>query len=832
MRLVRAFVANRSEAAFSQIVRQHVNMVYSVGLRLTGNAHQAEEIAQAVFIILARKASSLSRKTVLSGWLYQTARLTAANYLRAERRRSAREQEAFMQSLTNEPGPDVWPQIAPLLDEAMAKLGEKDRNAIVLRFFEGKSLHDVGAALGAKEGAAKMRVNRALEKLRKSFSKRGVVLSVAALGAALAANSAAAVPAELAITLSASAAKGATLGASILALVNETLRFMAWAKYKWAIGVGTVAVVVGGTATTKLLLNHQALPPKPIAAILQNDPAAETRVRQPLPPRDPFTPTVHMTLGVPPGAVALQPDGKTVIGSTLSGFFIDEQTGVIGPYRRAAMRFDTNGVLDRTFYCEVNDTGATDPSRAHLEVLADGRTLMSGLLRSVNGVARPGYALLLADGRLDENFQPFRGLTNGWQGYYRTTAMRVATVLGDGSVAVINAIIQGTNTSTTLIAYHLDASGAAIAKPEASLTVPEFGRPSGLLSSLGELGFWARRPVDWTRNERAGRRPGSLYGWPAHDFPFERWTNTPTAGDVAAVLRTLFAETPMELCRYAVRLPHRGFLLAVRTEFTDGSRIGRGRLMRFDENWQPDLAFTNHYEADAGSCITLKLQPDGKFLVAGLVGKFNGQTFPGLLRLEKNGSVDSGFHCEIEGPRFGESWLTDLQQRVMDFALQEDGKIVITGCFTKVNGVERQYLARLNPDGSLDESFRTPFTTWEGLRQYRRVRVQSLAQAKAAPHPGSNRPPDGSSNAPSAAAPASEPPRTVLITSLRMDGGVAVIQFTGDPRQEYILQAGKALDSTNWINLRTNRASANGTGLFRDEYARDHPQRFYRIAVP
>ena len=171
------YARDNSEAAFATLVTRHVNLVYSTALRNAGNPHAAEEITQAVFIILAGKARSLSPRTVLSGWLYQTARLTAANFLRAEIRRQHREQEAYMQSLLNEPEPNVWPQIAPLLDAAMAGLGEKDRNAVVLRFFENKSLGEVGRALGASEDAAKMRVNRALEKLRKFFSKRGVTLS-------------------------------------------------------------------------------------------------------------------------------------------------------------------------------------------------------------------------------------------------------------------------------------------------------------------------------------------------------------------------------------------------------------------------------------------------------------------------------------------------------------------------------------------------------------------------------------------------------------------------------------------------------------------------------
>ena len=141
--LLRQYVHRDSDEAFAALLARHVNMVYSVALRKTGNPQAAEEITQVVFIILARKARALSKKIVLSGWLYHTARLTAVNFLRTEMRRVRREQEAYMQSLANETEPEVWPQIAPLLEDAMAGLGAKDRDAIVLRFFEGKSFQEI-----------------------------------------------------------------------------------------------------------------------------------------------------------------------------------------------------------------------------------------------------------------------------------------------------------------------------------------------------------------------------------------------------------------------------------------------------------------------------------------------------------------------------------------------------------------------------------------------------------------------------------------------------------------------------------------------------------------
>src|SRR6185369_9929353 len=117
--LLRQYTEQNSEEAFAALVSRHVNKVYSVALRHTRNPHQAEEITQAVFVILARKANKLTQHIVLSGWLYETSRLTAVTFIRSEIRRARREQEAHMQNLLNETDSDVWPQIAPLLDEAM-----------------------------------------------------------------------------------------------------------------------------------------------------------------------------------------------------------------------------------------------------------------------------------------------------------------------------------------------------------------------------------------------------------------------------------------------------------------------------------------------------------------------------------------------------------------------------------------------------------------------------------------------------------------------------------------------------------------------------------------
>src|SRR5258708_5312333 len=223
--LLREYVERDSEEAFATLVARHVNKVYSVALRHARNPHHAEEITQAVLVILARKSRQLGKRVILSGWLCRTARLAAVTFVRSEIRRARREQEALTQNLLKETESDVWPLIAPLLDAAMAALSEADHDAVVLRFFDGKSMKEIGAVLGTSEDATKMRVSRAGGKLRLFFTRRDIVCAATALTAVISENSVQAAPAALAKTATAVAiANGTTASISTLTLIKGALK--------------------------------------------------------------------------------------------------------------------------------------------------------------------------------------------------------------------------------------------------------------------------------------------------------------------------------------------------------------------------------------------------------------------------------------------------------------------------------------------------------------------------------------------------------------------------------------------------------------------------------
>jgi RNA polymerase sigma factor (sigma-70 family) len=200
--LLRQFADHGNEAAFAELVRRHAYFVYSVAVRVTCSGALAQDVTQAVFTAMARLAGKLRHYETLLGWLHTTTRHLAINTVRGEVRRRAREQEATAMQQNSTTPETNWAEIGPLLDEAVGQLKETDRDAVLLRFFKHFSHQEVGAALGLGEDAARKRVDRALEKLREHFARRGVTASSALLATAIAENSVQAAPVGLAQNVS------------------------------------------------------------------------------------------------------------------------------------------------------------------------------------------------------------------------------------------------------------------------------------------------------------------------------------------------------------------------------------------------------------------------------------------------------------------------------------------------------------------------------------------------------------------------------------------------------------------------------------------------------
>jgi RNA polymerase sigma factor (sigma-70 family) len=245
--LLAAFARTNSEDAFAELVKRHVNLVYSAALRqLNGDEHLAKDVAQSVFTDLARKADTLKRRESLTGWLYTSAHFAAAKTIRTETRRRDRE-EIFMRDPNPEAAPELdWEKLRPVLDDAMHELTESDQDAILLRYFENRPFAELGAQLGLSENAARMRVERALEKLRAILAQRGLTAG-ATLATVISGNAVQIAPASLVVTLTA---------ASLLTAGTGTVTFlkiMTLTKLKLAAS----ALVVAGTATA-FVLQHQA----------------------------------------------------------------------------------------------------------------------------------------------------------------------------------------------------------------------------------------------------------------------------------------------------------------------------------------------------------------------------------------------------------------------------------------------------------------------------------------------------------------------------------------------------------------------------------------------
>lgn len=209
--LLRQYLDGHLDDALAELVRRHVDLVYSTALRrVGGDDHFAEDVVQQVFADFVRKAATLRGRAGLSGWFYTSAHYAAAKLVRGERRRKSREAEtSLMNEIDSGPAPEVvWSELRPVLDDAMHDLGERDRETVLLRYFEQRPLAEVGNRLGISENAASKAVERALDRLRERFAQRGITSTSSALALAFANRAIATAPAGLAPTVTASLLAG------------------------------------------------------------------------------------------------------------------------------------------------------------------------------------------------------------------------------------------------------------------------------------------------------------------------------------------------------------------------------------------------------------------------------------------------------------------------------------------------------------------------------------------------------------------------------------------------------------------------------------------------
>lgn len=255
--LLRRYAEEKSEGAFAELVQRHLGLVYACALRrVAGDAQMAEDVTQLVFTDVARHAAALRRQPVLAGWLFTSTRFAAAKAMRTARRRLEREQKAYiMQQLSQDVTARIdWEKARPVLDDAIGELSDVDREAVLLRYFEGRDFSSVGAKLNLTGNAARMRVERALEKLRTRLERRGITSTTAVIATVLTNQTIVAMPAGLATSVTSAALAGGALAGG----VGTGVGALAAIGFMTKMQIGIVTALVGAGATGFVIQAHHS----------------------------------------------------------------------------------------------------------------------------------------------------------------------------------------------------------------------------------------------------------------------------------------------------------------------------------------------------------------------------------------------------------------------------------------------------------------------------------------------------------------------------------------------------------------------------------------------
>lgn len=315
MELLRQYAESGSEEAFESLVTRHINWVYSMCLRGVRDRHLADDATQAVFILLARKAGTIAEGTILRGWLFKTSRYVVADAIKKRSRCRRHEERAAAlahMDILSARQEDTWEKLAPTLDEAVGCLSDKDRQAVLLRFYEGKSLAEVGTILEISEEAAKKRVARAVVKLRSFFAREGVLVPGMLLVGILTTQTTHAAPVGLAASACSSAigtsvasgmAQALAIGArkGILQATGRLLAAIAGGAMIPCVGLVIIRAIVGG---------GQVARPQ-VAAVAQSNPSdhiekmwvgSKEKIYWQFPPSEKTTAETSKTITLPDGA--------------------------------------------------------------------------------------------------------------------------------------------------------------------------------------------------------------------------------------------------------------------------------------------------------------------------------------------------------------------------------------------------------------------------------------------------------------------------------------------------------------------------------------------------
>lgn len=790
--LLEDFCANGSEPAFAELVRRHAPHVHASAWRQLRDPHLAQDVTQAVFLALAKKARQLKAHHTLGPWLHRATRLAVLQLLRGEHRRRTREIAASFDptlapdpgegwgipmgaaaptgtpAVGGDPGEEPWQTTIPVLDEGLESLRIADREALMLRYFEDLDLREVGRRLGQSEEAAKKRVSRALERLRRYFRRRGLRVSLAGLAVALDARSAPPLPVELREACGrtiASAALPVAPAPQILALAeaisSDALHFPAPRVTTVGIAVATSALLLLGFT---LLISPQgstmknlwlqlfttgALLAPALAPIAEASPTLDTH----------FHPTFTRDGGtfgkvatgsdgsvlvsgqfdslndVPaPGLARITPSGQVDptfrIPTRVSAFFAVQPDGAVlirGP--KGLDRLKSDGSPDEAFdlgtgvSIEGGD-GALAPEWLIQDVAVDGsgRLLVAGDFSHVQGVRRPGLARLEANGTLDPGFllPRLRGAT-------------AVAVQPDGRIWVAGTF---TNAAGAVVSRLTRWTAEGVEDP-----VTEGTRGAEAESDVAGNWHPARIQVirvladgalivagDFTRfDEFPVRHFARLQPDAALDAGFNPAVSDATflaaqpdgkvlvALTAGGTLRRLGSDGELD-ATFQAGLSSRALVLSaavdnagnlIVTEHVPEIAGFSATLRRLNAQGTADSTY--HLRARSSGRITgVAPQADGTVWVGGEFTRLNGVVTRGLARLRPDGSTDTSFASTLKGPASIDGSV--VNPTVAHLLRQSDGSVLVSGFFSAVGGVARESLARLQSNGALDTAYRPAVT--------------------------------------------------------------------------------------------------------------------------